>query len=416
VKILILTPNYPRKNAVMNGIFIHQQVKALQSLGAECHVLLLHNWYPKFNIHQLHPNWRKGYDVHRFFFEEFEGIKIHHVPVVMRMPDRFFKNNYYEQAANAIVKYLKKNSETRNADFLYAHFLTDCGYIATLVKQKLKMKIVAIARGDDVHDWPEQKPFLVQHLDKVFRSADILLANSKRLAIDTQKWMNADTFRKVEVVYNGVDFKRFSPVTNVDEKMALLKKFGLSPKHKHIICVANPIRLKGWIELLSAIKALGDKLEGWKLVIVAINRNNSDVIDLLAERKEMGIADKIVFKGQVDPDELSLLYKACDVFILPSYNEGMANALLEAMATGLACITTDVGGHAEVIENGKDGVLIAPRDSCDIASALEKVCLNEELLIFLGRNARARMLTYGSYRDNAQMLYSLLEKRSESKC
>ena len=107
MKVLVLTNNYPQKNALYNGIFIHQQVKALQQLGVECHVLLLHTWYPRFGLHRYHPYWREGHKMRNTFFEEFEGVKIHSVPMFVRMPSRLFKESYYDKAARAIIKYIK---------------------------------------------------------------------------------------------------------------------------------------------------------------------------------------------------------------------------------------------------------------------------------------------------------------------
>lgn len=409
MKVLILTPNYPRRNALMNGVFIHQQVKALHELGVECHVLLLHNWYPGFRLHKHHPHWQYGYEQHKTYFEEYEGIRIHHIPVFHRMPDRLFKNNYYNQAAKAVVKYVSNNRELKNAEWLYAHFLTDYAYIAAIAKQKLNVKLAAIARGDDVHAWPEQNAFLVQHLKHVFANADLLLANSGRLAADTKHWMDADAVREVKVVYNGISYDKYYPVSNMAEKKELLGKYGLSGDFLYMICVATPVALKGWNELLGAIKKLGNKLDGWKLLMVAPNRSAPDALNLELISKELEITDRVVFMGQVDPGNLSELYRACDVFVLPSYNEGMANALLEAMSSGLACITTNVGGHAEVIETGLDGMLIAPKNIGELTAALDKVCNDVELIERLGDNARKRILHFGNYAKNAQRLYAYFE-------
>ena len=205
MKILILTGNYPNKNALNNGIFIHQQVKALQLLGVECHVLLLHNWYPPLGLHKYHTYWRDGHAMRQSFFEEYDGVKIYPVPMFVKMPTRLFKESYYDRAARSIIKKVKNSRELQNADWLYAHFLTDNGYIAAKVKDALKVKLAAIARGDDIHAWPEAHPALRPNLAFVFEKADLLLANSRNLGNDARKWMLPENIREVKTVYNGID-------------------------------------------------------------------------------------------------------------------------------------------------------------------------------------------------------------------
>ncbi|MCD6063094.1 MAG: glycosyl transferase family [Flavipsychrobacter sp.] len=394
----------------MNGVFIHQQVKALQELGAECHVMLLHNWYPKFGLHKYHPHWQNGFEQCQSYFDEYEGVHVHHVPVALRMPDRLFKNDFYRQAAQAVVKYVKRSKQLEGADWLYAHFLTDYAYIGALAVKELKIKLAAIARGDDVHAWPEQQPQLVHHLKHVFANAHVLLANSGRLASDAQKWMDAVAIREVRTVYNGISHDKFVPVQSETEKKICLERFGLAPAYKYMICVATPVALKGWKELLTAVKNMGEQLANWKLLMVAPRRSAPDALDLEALSREAGVGDKTIYMGQLDPTELAKLYHASDLFVLPSYNEGMANSLLEAMASGLACVVTDVGGHAEVIENGKDGILVAPRNVAELENALGTACNNPALLQQYGVNARKRALEFGTYAENAKRLYDFLER------
>ena len=409
MKILILTGNYPQKNALNNGIFIHQQVKALQQLGVECHVLLLHNWFPSFGLHKYHTYWRQGFYIHDTYFEEFEGVKIHSVPMFIRMPARLFKENYYDRAAGSVIKYVKNNSALHHADWLYAHFLTDMGYIAAKVKDALKVKLAAIARGDDVHAWPEQNPALRENLAFVFQKADLLLANSRNLANDTKKWMQPGKIRAVETVYNGIDCREYRPAKSEEEKQAIKAKYKLLPDKKYLLCVATPVALKGWMELLQAIKISKEKFAGWILLMIAPKRNYTDAIDLMKRGDELGVRDLLMHIGGLSPSDLAEVFRGCDAFVLPSYNEGMANALLEAMACGLPCIATEVGGHNEVIENKEEGILVQPRSVEELADAIQTVTGNEGLRKTMGANAREKMIRMGDYIHNGGKLLELLE-------
>jgi len=411
LKVLILTGNYPNKNALNNGIFIHQQVKALQQLGVECMVLLLHNWYPPLGLHKYHTYWRDGYNLHKTFFEEYEGVKIYPVPMFVKMPGRLFIENYYERAARSIIKKVKNSPALRNADWLYAHFLTDNGYIAARIKDELKLKLAAIARGDDIHAWPEANAALRPNLAYVFEKADLLLANSRNLGIDARKWMMPGNIREVETVYNGIDSVTFRPPESAQEKAGIKAKYKLTERLKYMICVATPVALKGWNELLMAVKEAGSKFDGWQLLMVAPKRVNNDALNLQQEADKLGITERVRFIGALAPADLAELLRACDAFILPSYDEGMANSLLEAMATGLTCIATEVGGHNEVIEHEVNGLLILPRSVKSIVVSIEQVTGNEELRTCMGQEARARMIAFGDYQLNAGKLLALFNSQ-----
>ncbi len=396
----------------MNGVFVHQQVKALRELGVECHVLLLYGWYPPFNLHKVHPHWQQGFEQKQSFFDEYEGVKIHHVPVKMRKPDRFFKDNYYGQAAKAIVQYISNNKALAGADWLYAHFFISEGYIASLTAEKLGLKLAVIARGDDIHAWPNQNRELQPLLHHVIRQADMLLANSGGLAKDTEDWMEAANRRQVEVVYNGIDYHKFHPSYR-KQRTETLGQYNLEVDTKYLVCIALPVALKGWLELLKAISLVSDKLAGWKLLMVAPERHNSDRLDLQQIARELNISHLVHYMGQIHPEDIARLLCATDIFVLPSYNEGMANSLLEAMACGLSCIATNVGGHSEVVQDGVTGVLIPSKSEKRLAEAIEMLVADEAMRDRLGHAARERMIEFGDYKDNARKLLNILEQYSK---
>lgn len=388
------------------GTFIHQQVKALQEVGAECHVLLMHNWYPPLGLHKLNAVWQKGHNDRASHFRELDGVKIHSVPVMHRIPDRIFKNDLDKNATDALVKYIRQHEDLKDADWIYSEFLLNSGYLATRVKKVLGIKISAMALGDDVHAWPEKQPALVNKLKEVFRYTDLLLANSQRLAGDTKIWMTDDARTDVGVIYFGVNNEKFRPAGN-DEKATLRFKHGLDNNAHYIVCTAAAVKAKGWLDLFEAMKVLGDKLGNWKLLMIASNWGGHEALNLQQIAADMGLQDKVMFIGTVNPDGVAELLRASDAFILPSHNEGMANALLEAMSSGIACIATNVGGHAEVIEDGITGLLIPSKHVRAIAGALLKIIDSETLRLSLSKGGRQRMLEFGGYNDNAR---KLLEK------
>ena len=127
------------------------------------------------------------------------------------------------------------------------------------------------------------------------------------------------------------------------------------------------------------------------------------------EAEKRGIQNHFIEKIGIAPLEMGELYRAMDAFILPSHNEGLSNAVIEAMATGLPVIATDVGGHNEFISHRKNGILIKPNNTNELIEALGKVVSTESYRSEIACNAREGAQLIGSYNDNAIKLKAAFE-------
>jgi len=391
----------------MNGIFIHQQIKALQDLGCECHVLQDYNWFPRGGLHKSHIYWKAGFDAFHNCLDLLEGVTIHKVPSFVKMPNRLFPENYYDRLARSFARYIQKSPILENADWIYAHFLTDFGYIGTKVKALTGIKLAAIARGDDVHAWPKENPKLIHHIEEVFDHADLIFANSQRLGQDANDLIAKKHQKQVHVIYNGVDIEKFRPPVKA-EKKSLQEKFNLDASKNYILCVGTPLKEKGWLELLDAMLKLKSQIKNWNLLCVAINRESADALDLKEESKMRGLERYVSVIGQLSHDDLAELYRAVDAFVLPSYNEGMANALLEAAASNLKIIVSDVGGHSEIFMNSQDCSLIQPRNLNELVAALKKL-INTDADIPV--KTREKVMKLGTFLDNSKKLLAHFSKQ-----
>jgi glycosyltransferase involved in cell wall biosynthesis len=94
------------------------------------------------------------------------------------------------------------------------------------------------------------------------------------------------------------------------------------------------------------------------------------------------------FKGVVSGDQKTELFKKCNVFLLPSFYEGLPMALIESMSFGLVPVITNVGSIKSVIENGKNGIFVSTHSSEEIVAAIEKLLKDKECLALLSKNAR----------------------------
>ena len=123
---------------------------------------------------------------------------------------------------------------------------------------------------------------------------------------------------------------------------------------------------------------------------------------------EFGIEQKVKFFGETLRSDIAKLIPSAHVFALPSKNEGMSNSLLEAMASGLAVIATDVGGTKELVDE-KNGVIVEKESVEDIYEALEKLYKDKRMVLEMGEESRKR--TEGmSWRKMADSYTQLYEK------
>jgi glycosyltransferase involved in cell wall biosynthesis len=151
-----------------------------------------------------------------------------------------------------------------------------------------------------------------------------------------------------------------------------------------LLCVARLERAKEHALLLRAFQRLSAQASDVKLLLVGSGRLEGD---LRALATRLGIADKVLFAGQVSP--VAAVFHLADVFALSSSWEGLPLVVLEAMAARLPMVLTSVGGIPEVVEHERTGILVAPGDEHAFAAALERVfAMSNEARATMGHVAR----------------------------
>lgn len=142
---------------------------------------------------------------------------------------------------------------------------------------------------------------------------------------------------------------------------------------------------KGTFDLIRAFASLPSEQKDRCQLIVA---GDGDVEQGRKLVESLNVADYVTFLGWVSPEQRNQLLAKADVFVLPSYNEGLPLALLEAMAWGLPAITTPVGGIPELVTSSKDALLVTPGDIQQLSEAMQSLIADESLRLSLGTAAR----------------------------
>jgi len=194
----------------------------------------------------------------------------------------------------------------------------------------------------------------------------------------------------ISIIPSGVDIERFRPPT-AEERAVARRKLDLDHATIAIGAVGALEERKGHRSLLEAL-VLGDTLKGTRCFIAG---EGSARATLKADAARLGIADRVTMLGRID--DVRKMLAAMDIFVMPSLKEGLGVAALEAMASGLAVVLSQVGGLAGLIENEKSGLQVPPRDVTALAAALQRLVGDAALRNNLG--ARARAAVVAGYSD-----------------
>jgi glycosyltransferase involved in cell wall biosynthesis len=174
----------------------------------------------------------------------------------------------------------------------------------------------------------------------------------------------------------------------------LRRELGVGPAMPLVGIVARLVPIKAHEVFLEAARRLSDRFEDIRFVVVGDGERRGELERM---RDAMGLARRVVFLGW--RSDLDGIYTDLDVVALTSRNEGSPVALIEAMAAGRAVVSTDVGGVADVVQDGATGCLVASGDAGALASTIERLCRDAGERGRLGDAARRHVLErYGAHR------------------
>lgn len=248
-------------------------------------------------------------------------------------------------------------------DICWAYATVPAGFIALLLRCLTRLPYIVITQGPDI-PWFEQRYYwLYPVLSPIIRliwhyaTAVTALSQASRQLI----WRTAPRLQ-VEIIHNGVQIERFAPVPGVLAQRGLRRPLTF-------ICVGRLIKRKGQQYLIQAAHLLRQRGHAGQFKVLLVGGGDNKE-ELETQCKRLGLQDLVTFAGVVSSEDMPSYYAGSDVFVLPSYNECMSMALLEALASALPVITTETGGTAELVKD--NGWVVPWADPVALADTMER--------------------------------------------
>lgn len=353
MRALVLTKIFPNAVEPLSSPFNRQQFTELSRL-CDVQVLATIPWFPGARAFGKWSRAGRLFDVPEN--ETIAGLHVRHprFAFLPKIGAGISGPLYVASLARTVLEYRGK------ADVVLGSWAYPDGFAAVVLGRLLGIPAVIKLHGSDMNV-VARLPGPRRGLKWAFPRAARVVAVSGPLR-DAAIALGASPDR-VDVVPNGIDRRRFHPADRLVARRAL----GISAEGSVIVCVGNIERHKGSLDLVQAFATMPrvERQDGALLVMVGDGAAKSECQQLAAD---LGV--DVSFVGARPHEEIPQWIAACDVFALPSWNEGMPNVVLEALACGRRVVATRVGGTPDILTSEALGALVPPRDVDALAHAL----------------------------------------------
>lgn len=279
----------------------------------------------------------------------------------------------------ALASKIAEVAVLENLDVLHVHYAIPHAVCAILARQMSgrDLKIVTTLHGTDITVLGYD-PSLTDAIRFGIEKSDYVTAVSNSLIRQTHDLIKPD--KEIDCVYNFIDTR----VNKRTELLDLKQEYGILPEEKVVIHVSNFRPVKRVPDVIKAFAGIADKMPA-KLLLVGDGPEMKKVCNLAGE---LGIREKVLLLGK--QERVEELYSISDLMLLLSEKESFGLVALEAMACGVPCIGTKVGGIPEVIVDGETGYICELGKIDEITAKAVEILSNPELQKRFAENSVVR--------------------------
>lgn len=303
-------------------------------------------------------------------------------------PKMILKRVFYLLEAIVVGQWMR----SRALNHLHVHFATPASTVALLTREVFGIDFSMTVHGPD--EFYEVNEY---HLSEKIEAATFICTIGHYCRSQLMKLSDPQHWEKLYISPLGVDPEKFQ---RTKEKPL--------PVDIEILCVGRLVPAKGQAILIEAVALL--KSRGLP-VKVTFAGDGPDKGRLEGAAYRFAVESDCRFLGGVNPDRIRELYETADLFVLPSFAEGIPVVLMEAMSMEVPCITTRITGIPELIESGAHGLLVAPSDVNGLAEAIEALWKQPELRKKLAVAGRRKIESTFNLKSNVARLGAIFESQ-----
>ena len=309
-----------------------------------------------------------------------ERIRIYKVPVDNR--------NIHHSSNRELLRYARRSlrlalklQRAKPYDFCFAWSAVPAGGVALALHRLAGLPYLVRVCGPDIPGFERRYrwlyPFLTPAIRRIWHGAETVVA---KCGGEAEMILDIDREVRITLVPNGVEEKAFPVAPPIPDEGPL-----------RVLCVGRLIERKGQHHLIEAVKQLSD--EGIAVELELVGTGDALAADQALARR-LGVAKRVHFSGYIPREQIARHYATAHVFALPSYNEGMSVATMEAMAAGLPVILTRTGGTAELVQEGVNGFIFTWGEVEALAAHLRCLAVDRPLARKMGAASHALALAY----------------------
>lgn len=373
LSICMVTPEFPPNCAGM-GQYVYNLAKKLIERGNDVTVITRGSW-KKVKI------------------ENFDGIKLYRVRFLPLPPIHIKIHGYF------LNRFLFETFDESSFDIIHYHsplvppIKTELPSVTTFhscwkTESKLYDKITDIY---SLYVRMFNRFFVKDEINSI-KDTDKITTVSHKIAEDLSDFYGVD-ISKTTVIGNGVDVTSFKPDPKIDRE-----KFS-------VLYTGRLVYRKGLVDLVKSAEYVCKEYPNTSFILTGGGALRPTLEKLVHGLK---LENNFSFLGFVTHTELIRHYQTDTIYVLPSYYEGLPTTVLEAMACGMPVVATNIPGTDEAIADGKNGVLVPPREPKRLAEAILRLLDDEELRTGLGANARKHIVNnydWGIITDKIEKVY-----------
>jgi len=402
MRIAVLTSSYPRFKGDGIAPFVQSISEALSTRGHRVQVLAPHdidvrqNPDSKIKVHRFKYAWSEKTHVMGHARSLKADVKLR--PIILLLLPLFLLAEIFN-----LIRLCRK----MKAQVIHAHWVLPNGFSAAIVSKLLGIPLVISLHGSDI--FMADRNFLFRGIARwTFAQASHVTACSPEL-YERAKKIQPDM--DIHLLAWGADPDKFKPIKNRED---IRRKYGWDSSDIIVSALGRLVYKKGFDRLISAAAQLPKKEK--QHLRVVIGGSGALEEQLMRQAGQLGLQDIVSFPGRIPWHEVPEFLAASDIFVLPSQRDkagnldGLPTVLLEAMACGLPCIASDIGGVSLVVEHEKNSIIVPPDDLEALKEHLSRLIANQDLRLALGTQSRQDILKTFNWEHVAAFLEGLFRE------